>query len=268
MLTLLVMVTERVTEPVRHITAAAECVESENYAATKALDSVALRSDELGSQARAFQRMVREVAAREQRLKQAEEALRRSERHFRALIEKGRDIIAVSNREGFMIYQSPSIQRVLGYSPEEMIGKKALLFVHPDDRERVQEAKNRALETDEGTASVEYRMQARDGSWRDVASIITNALNDPAMEGVLFNSRDVTERKQTEQTGEGEGGRRRRQPGQEPVPGQHEPRAAHAAQRHHRLQRDAAGGGRGPGAGSVSPRPGEDPRAPASTCSS
>ncbi len=199
MLTLLVKVTRRVTEPVRRITAAAECVESENYAATQALDPVALRNDELGSQARAFQRMVREVAAREQRLKQAEEALRRSERHYRALIEKGRDIIAVSDREGFMVYQSPSIERMLGYPPEEMIGKKAILFVHPDDRERVREAKQRALETDEGTASVEYRMQARDGSWRDVASIITNALNDPAMEGVLFNSRDVTERKRAEQ---------------------------------------------------------------------
>ena len=199
MLTLLVVVTRRLTEPVRRITAVAESVESENYAATEALDPVALRNDELGSQARAFQRMVREVAAREQRLKQAEEALRRSERHYRALIEKGRDIIAVLNRDGIAVYQSPSIERVLGYPPAEMLGKPAISFVHPDDREQVRQAMAKALETEEGTASVEYRMQARDGSWRDVASIVTNALNDPAMEGILFNSRDVTERKRAEQ---------------------------------------------------------------------
>src|SRR5579864_5155087 len=100
MLGLLVMVARRLTEPVRQITAAAEGVEAENYAATEKLEGVAQRRDELGKQARAFQRMVREVAAREQRLKQAEEALRRSERHFRTLIEKGRDIIAVMNRDG------------------------------------------------------------------------------------------------------------------------------------------------------------------------
>ena len=84
--------------------------------------------------------MVREVAAREQRLKQAEEALRRSERHFRALIEKGRDIIAVLNEKGTTLYQSPSVERVLGYHPSEMIGKPAIDFVHPDDRDRVREA--------------------------------------------------------------------------------------------------------------------------------
>jgi PAS domain S-box-containing protein len=199
MLGLLVMVARRLTEPVRRITAAAEGVEGENYAATEALGSVVVRNDELGKQARAFQRMVREVAAREQRLKQAEEALRRSERHFRALIEKGRDIIAVMNPDGVVVYQSPSIERVLGYTPAEMVGKRAIEFVHPDDRGKVNQAVSSALASPDGAASAEYRVRARDGSWREVECTITNALHDPAVEGVLFNSREVTERKQAEQ---------------------------------------------------------------------
>jgi PAS domain S-box-containing protein len=199
MLGLLVMVARRLTEPVRRITAAAEGVEGENYAATEALGSVVVRNDELGKQARAFQRMVREVAAREQRLKQAEEALRRSERHFRALIEKGRDIIAVMNSDGVVVYQSPSIERVLGYTPAEMVGKRAIEFVHPDDRGKVNQAVSSALASPDGAASAEYRVRARDGSWREVECTITNALHDPAVEGVLFNSRDVTERKQAAQ---------------------------------------------------------------------
>ena len=199
MLGLLVVVARRLTEPVRQITAAAEGVEAENYAATEKLEAVVRRSDELGKQARAFQRMVREVAAREQRLKQAEEALRRSERHFRALIEKGRDMIAVMNRDGVTVYQSPSVERVLGYTPAEMVGKHAIEFVHPEDRGRVREVVSAALASPDATASAEYRVQARDGAWREVECVITNALNDPAVEGVLFNSRDVTERKQAEQ---------------------------------------------------------------------
>src|SRR5205814_8352473 len=109
MISLLATVARRVTEPVRRITAAAEGGEMEDYAATEALTPVANRKDELGKQARAFQRMVREVAARELRLKQAEENLRRSERHFRALIEKGQDIIAVLDVGGIIRYLSPSV---------------------------------------------------------------------------------------------------------------------------------------------------------------
>ena len=199
MLGLLVMVARRLTEPVRRITAAAEGVEAENYAATLELGTVAVRHDELGKQARAFQRMVSEVAAREQRLKQAEEALRRSERHFRALIEKGRDIIAVMDRDGVVMYQSPSIERVLGYAPPEVVGKPGIDFVHPDDHGKLNQAVSSALASPDATASAEYRVRARDGSWREVECTITNALHDPAVEGVLFNSRDVTERKQAEQ---------------------------------------------------------------------
>ena len=69
-------------------------------------------------------------------------------------------------------------------------------------------------------------------------------------DGMLHNGaavfRDITEQAGRGRAAEGEGGRRGREPGQEPVPGEHEPRAADAAERHHRLQRDAPGGGRGP----------------------
>ncbi len=199
MLAIVAVVARLLTGPVRLITAAAEGVEAEDYAATEALVEVADREDELGKQARAFLRMVDEVAAREQRLKQAEEALRRSERHFRALIEKGQDIIALLDARGVILYQSASAERVLGYSPLEMIGRLAQDLVHPDDQARVAEAIAAASAAPEGTGTVEYRIRAHDGSWRYVESTVTNALNDPAVEGILVNSRDVTERKQAEQ---------------------------------------------------------------------
>jgi PAS domain S-box-containing protein len=187
------------TGPVRLITTAAEGVEAGNYAATGALEPIAHRKDELGKQARAFRRMVEEVSAREQRLKQAEEALRRSERHFRALIEKGQDIIALLDSNGVFLYQSPSAQRVLGYSPDEVIGRPAHELVHPEDCPRVTEVMLAAASAPDGTGTVEYRIRAHDGSWRYVESTVTNALHDPAVEGILVNSRDVTERKLAEQ---------------------------------------------------------------------
>src|SRR6185369_9127805 len=64
--------------------------------------------------------------------------LRRSEEHFRSIIELGSDVITILDREGRACYQSPSIERVLGYSTDELIGKDPLALIHPDDREGVQ----------------------------------------------------------------------------------------------------------------------------------
>jgi len=199
MIGLVAMVARRLTVPVRRITAAAEGVEAGNYAATEALGEVADRNDELGKQARAFQRMVREVAARELRLKEAEEALRRSERHFRALIEKGRDIIALLDPSAVILFQSASVERVLGYQPASMVSQSAYDFIHPDDRMRAREAIAKCSSSPDSVLQIEYRMGANDGSWRDIESTITNALADPAVGGILINSRDVTERKLAEQ---------------------------------------------------------------------
>ena len=88
---------------------------------------------------------------------------RRSERHFRALIEKGQDIIALLDAQGVILYQSASADRVLGYAPSEMIGRRARDLVHPDDQARVAETIAAASATPEGTGTVEYRIRAHDG---------------------------------------------------------------------------------------------------------
>src|SRR5262249_4160981 len=78
------------------------------------------------------------------------------------------------------------------------IGRLAQDLVHPDDRGRVGEIISDVAASPEATGTVEYRVRAHDGAWRSIESTISNALNDPAVEGILVNSRDVTERKQAE----------------------------------------------------------------------
>jgi PAS domain S-box-containing protein len=116
------------------------------------------------------------------------------ERHLCSLIEKGQDMIAVLDPKGVILYQSPSAKRTLGYS-EDLTGKRAADLAHPDDRLRVIDAIASSMAAPEGAIRVEYRVRTREGSWRDVESILTNAMNDPAVAGILVNSRDVTERK-------------------------------------------------------------------------
>ena len=112
----------------------------------------------------------RELAERariETVLTKAQRELRRSEEHFRSLIEHTSDIITIVDESGVVLYGSPSVERVLGYAPEELVGRNAGDLLHHDDLPHVLEAHRMALR-DPGTAQrgVEFRIRHKDGCWR------------------------------------------------------------------------------------------------------
>ena len=184
------------TDPIPKLTAAAEAVESGDYQGD-GLNSIASRKDEFGQLARGFQRMVAEVSTREGQLKQAQADILSRERHYRSLIENGSDVISILDRDGVILYESPSIRRVLGYEPEDLVGTPRFAFIHPDDLDRVAEAFDRKVHGLEVQA-IEYRFLHKDGSWRTLEATSTNLVDDPAVEGVVINSRDITERKRAQ----------------------------------------------------------------------
>ncbi|HEX8210646.1 MAG TPA: PAS domain S-box protein [Longimicrobium sp.] len=130
--------------------------------------------------------------------KRAEEALQEREERFRTLIEHAHDIITILDGEGKMVYQSPSTKRVLGYTPAELEGISAFSLVHPDDVATVQEAMGTIVGAPGTLASAEYRFRHKDGSWRRLETF-GRALPPDSREGAaIFNSRDVTERREAE----------------------------------------------------------------------
>jgi PAS domain S-box-containing protein len=131
--------------------------------------------------------------------KRAQEELRRSEEHFRSLIENSQDIITIMAPDGATLYSSPSIERVLGYKPEDMISTNAFDRLHPDDRSRVQTTFAQALSKFGVTEKVEYRLLHADGSWRVMEGIGKNLLDNPSVRGIVVNARDITERKLAEE---------------------------------------------------------------------
>ena len=131
--------------------------------------------------------------------KREEEALGRNERYFRALIENASDLITVVTSAGVVRYQSPSSERVLGYPPEEFIGSCIFDYLHPEDCERVRGAFATTLSTHETRVPVTLRFRHKDGSWRTLESNGRDLTHDPAVMGVVINSRDVTERVALEQ---------------------------------------------------------------------
>jgi two-component system NtrC family sensor kinase len=131
--------------------------------------------------------------------RRAAEALRQSEEHFRSLIHNARDMIFVVDADGLMRYASPSMERVLGYRPDELVGRSAFDHIHPDDLAAVLAVNARAKADPGLTDRVEYRFHHKDGSWRTIEAVGCNLPEEPGIAGIVVNARDVTERKRLQE---------------------------------------------------------------------
>jgi PAS domain S-box-containing protein/putative nucleotidyltransferase with HDIG domain len=133
--------------------------------------------------------------------KRGEAALRRSEQYFRSMIEKAFDMITVMDPDGTIRYVSPSIERILGYKPEDLVGKSGFDLVHPEDLERLpaREDFGKVLGTPGATVpTVELRNRHKDGSWRHLEVDTGTVVDAEGGLAVITNARDITERKQAD----------------------------------------------------------------------
>ena len=126
--------------------------------------------------------------------------LHEREEIFRLIGENVADLIAVVDMEGNRIYNSPSYQKVLGYTLEELKASPSLNQVHPDDRERIKQASQHARHTGAGS-TLEYRLLCKNGDARtfeSTSSVICNAKGVP--EKLVVVNRDITDRKHAEES--------------------------------------------------------------------
>ncbi len=130
--------------------------------------------------------------------KAAEEALARQEAWFRKLTEHSSDIVFVVDADHIIRYVSPSVTRVLGWSPDDALGTDVLRLAHRDDRETARAALEVALSRPGVGPTIETRTRHRNGSWHWIEMIGTNLIDDPAVHGLVINARDVTERRAAE----------------------------------------------------------------------
>jgi diguanylate cyclase (GGDEF)-like protein/PAS domain S-box-containing protein len=124
--------------------------------------------------------------------RRVEEALHRSEEHFRALIENAADLIAVVDADGRVRYASPAAERILGHQPEDGAWLPGLdELIHADDLPAVRAAL-RSAESPGSMAAAEMRARHADGSWRHLSVTIRNLSHLPAVRGYVVNAHDVT----------------------------------------------------------------------------
>jgi PAS domain S-box-containing protein len=140
----------------------------------------------------AVRRAVQETEERA-RLRAVETELVRREKYFRTLTENSLDMLCILSRDGNLLYASPSIERALGFKPEELRGQNYFARVHPDDLPRVQEAFQFALDHAERTVKIQFRHQNKNGEWRHLELVGQNRLQDPEIGGLVADCRDVTD---------------------------------------------------------------------------
>ncbi|WP_432824280.1 putative bifunctional diguanylate cyclase/phosphodiesterase [Dactylosporangium sp. CA-092794] len=124
--------------------------------------------------------------------------LRASEQRFQALVQHSSDVVTVISADGDVTYQSESIQRVFGFDPARIMGAR-LTRVLPADAAQVLRAAIAAIAaTAYATRVVEVAMPHADGHVRLTEVTLTNLLGDANVEGIVLNSRDISERKELE----------------------------------------------------------------------
>lgn len=128
-----------------------------------------------------------------------EDALRESEERFRALIEKAWDGVALIGADGHLQYVSPSVTKILGYMPEEVLGSKVFALAHPEDQQRVAGYFDQLISKPGTSLSFQYRNRGKDKTWHWIEATATNLLDEPSVGAITANFREITERIQAEQ---------------------------------------------------------------------
>ena len=128
---------------------------------------------------------------------EADKRIKESEEKFRSLVEQAADAVVILTEAGNPLYASPALERILGYSQDELKQMNVADLTHPDDREKILKVYQQIMKNPgvpiKGHSS---RVLHKDGSWRWFEDTITNMLHVPSIKGIVENLRDITEQLQ------------------------------------------------------------------------
>ena len=127
--------------------------------------------------------------------KGVEDALRRSEDRFRSIVQQLSDIVLIIDAESNIIYDTPSIKKILGYDEGFLVGNKGIDYVHPEDLKLAEKELKHLLKNKNNISHTEIRMKHASGNYIYCESYAVNMLHHPSIKGLIITLRDISERK-------------------------------------------------------------------------
>lgn len=122
-----------------------------------------------------------------------------SEKRFRSILENSHDAVRLIDFSGEVLYVSPSVQRILGYTPDEYKKINFFKLIHPDDKKIYRRVLEKSQVHPNKSYGLIYRLRHKNGSWRWMEGIGKSMLHDPSVRAVVSNFRDITDRMKIEQ---------------------------------------------------------------------
>ena len=135
----------------------------------------------------------------EKKIEEKTTELSKSEKLFRSLIEKNADMMTLALPDGKLLYASPSLTSVLGFTSEDFFARPAFEFIHPEDVPGLIEQMMSIMETPGASFYRQQRLLHKDGTYRWCEGTVTNMLHDPTIGALVSNFRDITNRKNAEE---------------------------------------------------------------------
>ena len=129
----------------------------------------------------------------------AEEEIEKSEKRFHALIEHGRDNISLLAADGTLVWENPSASNTLGYELNQFVGHNLFELIHPDEKKLIRDMFMQVMQSPGNILEGEARLLHADGTWRWIECTATNLLEEPSVQAIVLNYRDITKRKQAEE---------------------------------------------------------------------
>lgn len=133
------------------------------------------------------------------KLTDTQETLKKSEIRFQTLIENSTDITIIFNTDGITTYLSPSIKPILGYSVTDLLGTNFLNIIHPEDIPMIQEKIRFITQSEKKLDVFNFRVKNTNNQYNYLEGTFNNLLQDPSIQGILSNLRDITMRMQAEE---------------------------------------------------------------------
>ena len=185
-----------ISQPILALAATAKRISVNRDFSVRAVKS---GNDELGSLTDSFNHMLQQIQEQNNNLKEFNQKLDKSEKLFRAIIEKSADMKALSIPGGNIIYASPALTKILGYDQRELMSIALPQLIYADDLPNFRKNVDSILEKPGASFFEEHRMKHKNGTLRWCEGTITNMLHEPAVAALVSNFRDVTSRKHAEE---------------------------------------------------------------------